>query len=396
MKRVDITSEAVKGFLAQHRIPTLNIAGILDNEPRVEAFVDDETSPSGLLVKGPWFWYVHTESDAFLNLLFAEMEQKDAFYQFSGVWKPVADRIKARYGLVWDAPCDLYVLREGRQVQPRADSPATSVRLEDAGIIDEHYTYRNDHSLAKIQGCIANRPSSAIYVDSQLACWLLVHEDNSLGIMYTLEEHRRKGYALDVSLDLVAKQLQAGKTPFLQIRDDNAMSPGLALKCGFEPHGKCDWFGVCVGTPAELVEGDEAFRRRTSEAGWPEEGEVGLCRFLYSLPPDDSETNPWVEVSEEAWLSFDGNATLASAVAALRGSLRLLGEPGPDGLTATAALLVGEEDGFALLGCQDLDADSLARVLLRAKALDLEAAFVRVPRAAQARWEACGFRALKV
>lgn len=389
MKPVETTCEGVQRFLEQHRIPTLNLAGILENEPRVQVFVDDETEPKGLFVKGPWFRYVHTEDDGFLEALFAELERKAGFYPFSGVWKPLADRIKARYTLVWDAPCDLYVLPEGGQVKPRPGSPATSVRIEDAELIDAHYTYRHAHSLEKIQNCIAQRPSSAIYVGDQAVCWLLVHEDNSLGIMYTLEEHRRKGYALDVSLDLVEKQLQAGKTPFLQIRDDNAMSPGLALKSGFVPCGQCDWFGVMVGLPAELVQGGEAFRTRAREAGWPVPDGTGLFRFLYTLPTGDPETNPVVELPEETWLR--DHAPLAPAAERLRGSLRCVGEMGGP----TAALLVDDDDGFELLACSSLEPTFIERVLLRAKAMKLGTVFMHPTEADRPRLEACGFRPLE-
>lgn len=386
MKPVETTCKSVQRFLERHRIPTLNLAGILENEPQVQVFVDDEAEPKGLFVKGPWFRYVHTEDEGFLEALFAELERKAGFYPFSGVWKPLADRIKQRYTLVWDAPCDLYVLPEGGQVQPRPGSPATRVRLEDAELIDAHYAYRHAHSLEKIRNCIAQRPSSAVYVDGKAVCWLLVHEDNSLGIMYTLEEHRRKGYALDVSLDLVDQQLKAGKTPFLQIRDDNAMSPGLALKCGFVPCGKCDWFGVMVGMPAELVEGGEAFRTRAREAGWPVPDGTGLFRFLYTLPPGDTEANPVVEIPEETWLR--DHAPLTAVVERLRGRLRFVGEAGG----ASAAFLTDDDDGFELLACSSLESAFLERVLLRAKAMRLGTGFVHATPAERTAFEACGFR----
>ena len=150
VKNVSRDAEGVRRFLAAHRIPTLNIAGILEHEPHLEVFVDREADPGGLLVKGPWFWYVHSEEEAFLEGVLEEMRRKEAFYQLSGMWRPVARWFQERLPLVWHAPCDLYLLPEGAQVPPRTDSLAVSVRLEDAGIIDEHYTYRHSGSLEKI------------------------------------------------------------------------------------------------------------------------------------------------------------------------------------------------------------------------------------------------------
>lgn len=270
MRPVLRTDPDLLRYLEKDRIPALNIAGILENEPQVEVLVNDGPVLEGVLVKGPRLWYLHTESDAFLETVCDEMSRKDGFYQFSGMWKPLADRIKDRFRRVWDAPCDLYYLPEGNQVKPRPDSPARSIDPRDAEIIDTHYTYRHPGTVEKIRKCIQERSSSAIYVDGQIVSWLLVHEDNSLGIMYTLEEHRRKGYAVEVSLDVIAKQLAAGRTPFLQIRDNNDMSPDLAKKCGFVQHGKCDWFGVMVGLPKVLIEEVVALRRSVLETLCPE------------------------------------------------------------------------------------------------------------------------------
>jgi hypothetical protein len=246
MIHIDARDIALRRFLEKERIATLNLVGILKNEPRVEVLVDNGNDPRGVLVRGPWFSYVHSKEDAFFEELFQDMGRKEGLHHFSGVWRPVAERIKARFPLAWDEGCDLYALPPGHRA-PLAGSRAVSIDPKDAEIIDAHYTYRHSGSLEMIRACIQQRPTSAIYVDGHIVSWILVHEDDSLGIMYTLEEHRRKGYAQEVSLDLVAKQLAAGKTPFLQIRDDNGVSPGLAKKCGFVCHGQCDWFGVAVG-----------------------------------------------------------------------------------------------------------------------------------------------------
>jgi hypothetical protein len=395
MRHVEATHLGLRRFLERHRIATLNIAGILDHESKAQAFVDDGEEPRGVLVKGPWFWYVHTEDEAFLEALFEEMRQKDGFYRFSGVWRPVAERIQARFPLVWEAPCELYVLPPGTPLTAWESSRVTNVDLRDAEFINEHYAYRNEHSLDKIRGCIQNRPSSAVYVDGRLVCWLLVHEDDSQGIMYTLEEHRRKGYALEVSRDLVAKQRTAGRTPFLQIRDDNALSPGLARQCGFEPQGRCDWFGVMAGNPLELIKGGARFREQVLESLAPkgdrapdaQRGVTSLCRFLVRLPQAAAEEIPVVEIPEEEWLAFATRhfegLPLRTALGRLGKHLRLLGERRGGVLQAGAALLVGDDPCFELLWYSSCDPSFLLRMLERGKALGLDAVFVH-PDAADA------------
>ena len=111
-------------------------------------------------------------------------------------------------------------------------------------MIDSFYTFQCEESLEEIRKNLRRRPSSGVYVDEELVCWVMVHEDYSMGIMYTKEEHRRKGYAVDVTLDLMNKLLKMDKIPYVQILESNGMSPGLAKKCGFIPDGKCTWFEI--------------------------------------------------------------------------------------------------------------------------------------------------------
>lgn len=75
----------------------------------------------------------------------------------------------------------------------------------------------------------------------------IVHDDNSMCIMYTKEEHRGKGYSADVTIDLASKIIKSGKIPYLQIIKSNSMSPGLAKKCGFVQCGHVSWMGIIAG-----------------------------------------------------------------------------------------------------------------------------------------------------
>ena len=393
MQRTPCTPEVLR-YLRGFGAATLNLLGILENEPEAELYVDDLRAPRGVLVKAWRFWYAHTEDEAFLELLCRELVRRGGYQGFSGVWRPLAERLKARFPLVWDAPCETYLLPEGSPLPEPAGHAVGPLALAEAELVDAHYAYRNETSLAKIRACIQHRPSSCVRVDGQPVCWLLVHEDNSFGIMYTLEEHRRKGYAVDVTMDLIGRQLARGGTPFLQIRDDNAMSPGLARRCGFVPEGFCDWFGLMV-TPAEdLKQGGAAFRAQVREAlegpgapGIAGNGAVCLFRFLYPMPPGDPAGNPVVEFTEEAWLP--SSPFQAAALGRFRGKLRLLGDRSTG--RAIAVLLAGAEDAFELVWLAGREPDLVQRVLERAKALDLGLAFLHVEPEARSLFEAQGF-----
>jgi len=394
MKRTPLTP-AILAFFEKDRIATLNLVGVLRNEPGRELLVDDDQNPKGVLVKGPGFWYLHTRDEGFLEAVCLELEKQAGFYRFSGVWKPLADKLKARFPVVWDAPCAVYYYPPDAPPPEPGRGPAQSLEVQDAELIDTHHAYRHPGSLEEIRACIRDRASSAVHGDGGPVCWLLVHEDDSLGIMYTLEEHRRKGYAEVVTRDLVRKQLAAGRTPFLQIRDDNGMSPGLALKCGFVKEGNCDWFGLMVGVPEELGVLARTLRNLAVE---DPRAPVSAClfRFLSNLPPGSGEG---VEVAgdERAWLAFAsrqfGQVLSEPLVRELKANGWLLWERHEGAVTGVAALLskephedaelrwwAGREEGFLL------------RALQKGRSLGLEVVYVHVPGRERDVFEQLGFR----
>jgi len=246
-------SKAIIEYLNKNKIINLNIIGIIENEPDVEIYVNNEDSPNIVVVRYEYFNYIYTEDDGLLDEMLENLF-KDNFYGFSGVYRPLAEKIRMRYPVTWESRCELHYLPEKNLDLSLMKNPVKTIDLEDVKVIDEFYTYRHPGSIEKIKKDILNRPSSAVYVNDDIASWVLVHKDNSMGIMYTKEEYRKKGYAVDATIDLASKIISHGKMPFLQIVKNNTMSPGLAKKCNFVNYGYSDWFGIIAGAPKELVE----------------------------------------------------------------------------------------------------------------------------------------------
>lgn len=241
-------SKNIEEFLKEDLLINLNILGIIENRPDAEIYVDHVENPKCVLVRNGYFNYMYTKEEAILEEVIESFD-KEGFYGFSGVERSIADKIKQRYEVDWNNPCTLYYLPKENLNLSKIKNEVKSIDIKDAETIDYYYTFRDDWSLDAIKEDILNRPSSAVYKDGEIVCWVLTHDDNSLGIMYTKEEHRRKGYAVDVTLDIAAKHIAKGKISFLQIMEDNTMSPGLAKECGFVECGKVDWLGIKVGNP---------------------------------------------------------------------------------------------------------------------------------------------------
>jgi hypothetical protein len=246
-------SNAINQYLNMNKIVNSNILGVIENEPEAEIYVDNEEAPNIVLVRHEYFNYIYTEDDELLDEMLENLF-KDNFYGFSGVHRPLADKIRRKYSLTWESRCALHYLPEENLDLNLIKNPVKDIDLEDAKTVDEFYTYRYPGSIEKIKKDILNRSTSAVYNKNDIASWVLVHNDNSMGIMYTKEEYRKKGYAVDVTIDLASKIISQGKVPFLQIVKANTMSPGLAAKCNFVNHGYTDWFGIIAGLPQDLVD----------------------------------------------------------------------------------------------------------------------------------------------
>lgn len=94
----------------------------------------------------------------------------------------------------------------------------------------------------EIKQCINLHPSAAIYRDDKPVCWCLCHLEKSLGMLYTLPEYRRKGYALEVMTALCNKIIAKGDVPFAYIVTDNTASLNLAAKYNLEQVKRADYF----------------------------------------------------------------------------------------------------------------------------------------------------------
>ena len=236
--------EQVIKFLNTKEIVNLNTIGFIHNNEDAEILVDDEKKPSGVIARKGYFSYIYTENDAFLNEAMDKLYKKGE-YGFAGIYRPLAEKIKKRYDIEWENKCALYYYPKKEAPLNLISRKASSIKLQDAHIVNDYYTYKSEYSLYDIKECIEHRPTSAVYIDGDLASWVLMHNDNSMGIMYTKEKYRKMGFAVDVTVDLVNKILNTNKTPYLQIAEDNSMSPGLALKCGFiHENLYSDWFGI--------------------------------------------------------------------------------------------------------------------------------------------------------
>ncbi len=82
---------------------------------------------------------------------------------------------------------------------------------------------------------IVNFPSAGVFLkeNDQLVSWMIHHPPWGMGMLNTLKEHRRKGYAALVSKYLTKRMAQSGYVPYVIIDIGNEASSSLFESIGF-------------------------------------------------------------------------------------------------------------------------------------------------------------------
>lgn len=162
-----------------------------------------------------------------------------------GVDPFITKLFKSRYVFNWETHCDLFVW-DGKPLTYKCKCDVRPMSAAYAQKVSDGTHYRA--AISDVKECIANRPSSAVYVDGKPVCWCLLHLEKSLGMLYTEPEHRHKGYALEVMTSLVNKVIALGDVPYAYIVQDNVASANLAAKYHLKKVKQADYFEVKLQT----------------------------------------------------------------------------------------------------------------------------------------------------
>ena len=226
-----------------------NVIGILENRD-LPVYYDANTRT--VWADNAYFNYITGDA----SVIHKKIETlEDGFYGFSAVENELAQAIYHKYFLHWYEPTERHVFK-GQIPDIESPYPVVSITIDEAKGIDDRYEYQQEGSLEKIKDAILNRPTSAIYLDDVISSYVLVHEDNSIGYMFTSEEHRHKGLGYWVTLDILRKMQALNQVPFVEINEKNLKSQGLAKKSGFEKDAFTPWFGIIKGVPKWFEEWD--------------------------------------------------------------------------------------------------------------------------------------------
>lgn len=229
-------------LIEKDKIATANVIGRIKYEDDYTIYVDNILEPRELLLKSKYWNVVYSNNGKLSEELLNHIDDNDI--GFGGILLDYYNIIKEYKNIEWSEHCYLYYIEEGLNIND-IKHKVSELRLEDAEIVNKYYTYKNENSIEYIKDCIKNRETSCIFDNNgNPISWAVVREDGSMGIMYTKKEHRGKGLAKSVSIDLANKIINNGDLPYVHIVVENKNSIKLAESIGFKRYSDVMWFGI--------------------------------------------------------------------------------------------------------------------------------------------------------
>lgn len=238
-----ISKEDALILLKKDPIGCSNIIGLLKNNEKVTIWTDNKDNPGGIFIIDGYFRYLYAKNSSFAYEIKKRCSKLKQYVGFSSVLEDTANIILEGEECNWRNTCYLYYY-DGNSCQFKEDINVRKLEAEDAETVNHYYTYKSKWSLQDIKNCIKERPAYGYIVDGELVSWLLVHNDDSMGIMYTKEGFRKRGIAKILTEYVIAAQLDRGMLPYLHILKDNEASIKLAESSGFKRYGLVEWFGI--------------------------------------------------------------------------------------------------------------------------------------------------------
>lgn len=150
----------------------------------------------------------------------------NCYAEFRMITPKIANHLAQKYQFGYRTTCGLYVWN-GKPLTHTCKGDLREMSPDYAELVANGTDYATAEDVIEL---LNMHPSSALYVDGKPVCWCLLHLEKSLGMLYTLPEYRKKGYALEVMTYLTNQVINNGDIPYATIVKGNVPSQNLAQK----------------------------------------------------------------------------------------------------------------------------------------------------------------------
>ncbi len=245
-------------FLEVHDPLSLRIRGaIAEREDETSIWIDSLTSPRLAIHRGRgWLAPVGDEDDVVACLdelegMAAKMEEagenpgrlkaqnERGVLRLSAIPVSVRDAIAEERDIERQTGCGLYTLKKEDFV-PYADGPPID------GIREDEYEFVADlaqygEGTSYLSERLARAPHVAVRVEGELAAYMIVHSNGSIGMLHTVEKFRNRRLGRFAASALAEKQFARGMPVYCYIVDGNTPSQRVFTSLGFSRVADVSW-----------------------------------------------------------------------------------------------------------------------------------------------------------
>ena len=231
-------SESFEKFLrAQGPLRVRFAEAIAEGGEAVSLWVDDLAAPQMAVNAGRGWLTPLGRPEAVLaklaemERLSAQMERSEGYLKLSSTPLEIQEAVARERKLIRGSPVGMFILEEKDFRPVFSTHRIESLETEDAKTLAENspYDQGEEYALARIQ----NAPTAAIRVGGELASYMVVHANGSLGMLRTMERFRGQGLARVVVSALVEAQFARGREAYCYIVEGNEASERVFESVGF-------------------------------------------------------------------------------------------------------------------------------------------------------------------
>lgn len=227
-------------YLKKNQCDNLNIINFIEGYP-IHHF---ERVGDSVFIKGTsdrkWI-YISSKCKKELQLIKDKLTKEDKCFAIIEDWMlPIlTDGAKVK----WKLSTTRLVLTRDVDL-PKPICKTENLTLEDSNFIYNNSDYKEFLSIDYIMERITNGISSCVRIKGNPVAWGMTQDDGAIGFLHVLPQHRKKGYAKAVTLDLIKKVKSEQKIPFVHIEESNENSMNLAMGLGFQKDRIVHWLEI--------------------------------------------------------------------------------------------------------------------------------------------------------
>lgn len=151
--------------------------------------------------------------------------------------RELVETVEERYdGYVFSKQiCKLFVYTRDVPLKPVHNMIYRELTENDLPVVAKHYNDDVADDVAYLKDRLRKKSMFGAFVEENLAGFIGLHGEGSIGLLQVLPEWRRQGIATALETEMINRQLREGRTPYCYVREENEVSSKLQEKLGLYP-----------------------------------------------------------------------------------------------------------------------------------------------------------------